>query len=46
MNEFFRKARGKSSSGNDGMSYKVYNKLRSRLFLLLREAWQKKIVAE
>ena len=46
VNEFFRKARGKSSSGNDGMSYKVYKKLRSRLFLLLREAWQKKIVAE
>ena len=49
VNEFARKVHGKSSSGNDALIYKVYKKfplLRNKLFLLLREASQKKIVEE
>ena len=49
VDEFIKKARGKGSPGNDGVSYKVYKycpKLRLRLYLLLRDSWREKNVAE
>lgn len=49
VNYFEKKTCVKSSPGNDGVSYKVYKKyplFRNRLFLLLRKAWQKRIIAE
>lgn len=50
VDEFVRKARGKSAPGGDGVSYKVFkhcDKLRHTLFTLLRDLWDdKEIVAE
>ena len=49
VDDFIKKARTKSCPGNDGISYKVYkrcDKLRKHLFLLLRQMWRKKKVAE
>ena len=49
VDDFIRKARSKSSPGNDGISYKVYKqcpKLRKQLFLLLRQMFRKKDAAE
>ena len=49
VEEFVRKARSKSSPGNDGVSYKIYKKcprLRKILFFLLRKMWKKEDVAE
>lgn len=43
VDEFVRKARAKSAAGRDGVSYKVYkycDKLRNKLFLLLRKMWK------
>ena len=45
VESFVKKARSKSSPGNDGVSYKVYKncpRLRNILFLLLRDMWKKK----
>ena len=49
VDDFVRKARTKGCPGNDGISYKVYkrcSKLRRQLFLLLRQMWRHKKVAE
>ena len=49
VDDFVKKARTKSCPGNDGISYKVYkrcDKIRRQLFLLLRQMWRKKKVAE
>ena len=49
VDDFVKKARAKSKPGNDGITYKVYKqcpRLRLRLFLLLREMWRSKDVAE
>ena len=46
---FIKKARAKSSPGNDGVSYKAYKycpRLRLQLFFLVREMWMKKDVAK
>ena len=46
---FVKKARAKAAPGNDGVCYKVYkycSKLRIRLFLLLKEMWKRKDVAQ
>ena len=46
---FIRKARAKGAPGNDGVCYKVYKycpRLRLRLFLLLKDMWKRKDVAE
>lgn len=43
VDDFVRKARGKSGPGGDGVSYKVYkycDRLRHKLFLLLRQLWR------
>ena len=43
VNDFVRKARAKSAPGGDGVSYKVYkycDRLRHKLFLLLRQLWR------
>ena len=44
LDDFVRKARAKNLPGGDGVSYKVYkycDRLRHRLFVLLRELWRK-----
>ena len=44
VDDFVKKARSKSSPGNDGISYKMYKhcpKLRKQLFLLLRHMFRK-----
>ena len=49
VDDFVKKSRAKSSPGNDGVSYKVYkycDRLRLQLFLLLRDMWRAKSVAE
>ena len=50
VDEFVRTAREKSAPGGAGVSYKLYKyceHLRHKLFLLLRELWQKgKVVDE
>lgn len=49
VDDFVKKARAKSKPGNDGITYKVYKqcpKLRMRLFLLIREMWRAKDVAD
>ena len=49
VDDFIKKARSKSSPGNDGISYKMYKqcpKLRKQLFLLLRQMFRKKDAAE
>ena len=46
---FLKKARSKSSPGQDSVPYKVYKKcpkLANRLFLILRKAWREKKVAK
>ena len=43
LDAFVRKSRAKSSPGGDGVSYKVYkycDRLRHKLFLLLKELWR------
>ena len=43
VDNFVRKTRAKSAPGGDGVSYKVYkycDRLRHKLFLLLRELWR------
>ena len=43
LDNFVRKTRAKSAPGGDGVSYKVYkycDRLRHKLFLLLRELWR------
>ena len=43
LDNFVKKSRAKSSPGGDGVSYKVYkycDRLRHKLFLLLRELWR------
>ena len=49
VEDFVKKARAKAAPGNDGICYKVYKyctKLRLRLFLLLKDMWKNKEVAE
>ena len=49
VDDFVKKSGAKSAPGNDGVGYKVYKKcprLRARLFMLIREMWRKKSVAE
>jgi len=49
VDDFIKKARSKSSPGNDGISYKMYKqrpKLRKQLFLLLRQMFRKKDAAQ
>ena len=49
VDDFIKKARSKSSPGNDGISYKMYKqcpKLRKQLLLLLRQMFRKKDAAE
>ena len=49
LDDFIKKTRAKSAPGNDGVSYKVYKycpKLRTKLFLLIKEMWHRKDVAE
>ena len=44
LDDFVRKSRAKSAPGGDGVSYKVYkycDRLRHKLFLLLKELWHK-----
>ena len=44
LHDFVRKSRAKSAPGGDEVSYKVYkycDRLRHKLFLLLRELWEK-----
>ena len=43
VDDFVRKARAKSAPGGDGVSYKVYkycDRLRHKLFMLLRQLWR------
>ena len=49
MNEFVRKARGKSAPGGDGVSYKVFkycDKLRHTLYGMLALLWETKELVE
>ena len=49
VEEFLKKARSKSSPGQDGVPCKVYKKcpkLANRLFLILHKAWHEKKVAQ
>ena len=49
VDDFVKKSRAKAAPGNDGICYKVYkycSKLRLRLFLLLKEMWRRKGVAD
>ena len=49
VDDFFKKARAKSRPGKDCVPYKVYKNcphLRYQLYLLLKEAWKTKSIAE
>ena len=49
LDDFVRKSRAKSAPGGDGVSYKVYkycDRLRHKLFLLLKELWQKESLVD
>ena len=49
VDDFVKKARAKSAPGKDRVPYKVYkmcNRLRYKLHILLRAAWREKIIPE